>query len=1244
MKVDYCSLLFEKDSTIYQDYQDKINALLRGETKCLHLDLKRTDKSSRIYSIRLNDRDRLLFTTIKDKLSGRPSLLILELIKNHDYQKSRFLKHSVLKQFLQLDSSWVTIAVQDVLGRVIDNEPDMVVTHNPLEHDPLYYNEQYILLDEGQLEAMRNAAAHQFPLLIDGPPGSGKTCVALSLLKQFVVARQTQDTLPILYLCVSPNLLAHVKQQWLECPESRDEGGEPRNWVEFLTYNEWLVRADATARISTLVDQTAFRLWFDQYTSVVKKTTSPDKIYQEFCLIGNKDRADYQALGQRQSFFPQGNDRNDVYNQFQAFKNYLSRNAQLNPAWHAVEEGEALFRKVVVDEAHDLTQVQLQNLAQRTYQQHIAYCIDTHQSLIASHSVRSALYQLFNSTLTHVMLRAVYRCAAVILTLANQVLAIKNVVMDGVNDKLEKAQIDLNGCEKPGYVSWHDHNNINQIVIECRTRFKETDIALIVPEHLLQAVKQETGLTLIFTPKDIKGLQFPCIIAYEPLDFSEFEMVNSALPTVGNELQVREHRSKSNTSDKKTPIPHLNSVFVTFTRATDELRVLQPSKPRLRNLIDRLKQTIPQAPVVVNSSLTNKSVTTNRQDWLDTYKMLQSAGLQKQAEDIYSKHLSIDNADATLVLQESRMGTSTTQTSSSSEQTQKKIKRLKTTSEQTPKKINQTKTTLNSVLPELPCIPAVVTHLALTEYVINALKEKNPGHSLCSPRAANSPSLFELIFTAPKNTLALHLLFVQKPAYAEPFFQAIKPYLLRTMDPINQVSYLDLFVVRFCERRFNGLPVALAIFLEEVSLEQLNRPLNLNHVASVNLPNGSTLLYLLLKHAQILKCDFFVKYLVTHITWEDLNKVLITEGPDQGMNLLYLLLSSIDVMRILMQPQFGSNFSQKISMEGLCSPVTGDGPDQGKSAFYQLCKDSCLYMYQNWEPSDFKIYQEALHRPCTAAGEEKGKTPFYSLCTAELGTQLLSKLWFPLFKSKINSEDLHIPLECTGPDMGATPFFSLSAHPEGQKLLKLDWPFFSNNLTVAELGMQKWGEDEFQGWFPFYFLSGSEDGRELIAAKWDFFKQHINEELLHKKITNECECQHSNPFSHFCAHDKGTDILREHFDFFKPIISQAQLHCCVGEDGRTPFMLLCNTHKGSDLMHKQWDFFSERMIPAHLNTPMLIQEEQASYNRIALDLMSKHKAGQRLVKDHYSFFHKNVSEKEVSEDVSKRHHASIAPE
>lgn len=83
--------------------------LQHGQYKEADLDLKKL-ACHRVYSVRTNDADRLLFTTVIG-LNSKPYLLLLGEVENHRYDKSPFLQAGNLNAFLNKNAEAIAAEI-----------------------------------------------------------------------------------------------------------------------------------------------------------------------------------------------------------------------------------------------------------------------------------------------------------------------------------------------------------------------------------------------------------------------------------------------------------------------------------------------------------------------------------------------------------------------------------------------------------------------------------------------------------------------------------------------------------------------------------------------------------------------------------------------------------------------------------------------------------------------------------------------------------------------------------------------------------------------------------------------------------------------------------------------------------------------------------------------------------------------------------------------------------------------------
>lgn len=206
-------------------YQGIISKLLNGDYK--EADLEKL-AGHNVYSVRVNKSDRLLFSTVTVK--GKSCLLLLDVVLNHDYHKSRFLKPHVLRQFLEynapeaLAKGELIFVKADALPPLWAN-PQSKEEEETIEYQKVtFYNHTFITLSDAQEKALKI----ELPAVISGAAGSGKSCVALAILEQAV--NQFPGKTPALHHPIrqfSPNHAAHVGAIARLANRSRKTGAVP---------------------------------------------------------------------------------------------------------------------------------------------------------------------------------------------------------------------------------------------------------------------------------------------------------------------------------------------------------------------------------------------------------------------------------------------------------------------------------------------------------------------------------------------------------------------------------------------------------------------------------------------------------------------------------------------------------------------------------------------------------------------------------------------------------------------------------------------------------------------------------------------------------------------------------------------------------------------------------------------------------------------------------------------------------
>jgi len=343
------------DIEMFAPYQEIITHLFQGEYHGLQIEKLNTEATPPIYSIRLNIRDRLLFTTYRD------SLCLLDVVLNHDYAKSRFLRSP--RKYLD----FVNLSPDQRIDWS-DTEPALPISSEAPVYAPLdYYQRQFIHLSEAQQTVLSTA----MPAIIVGPAGSGKTSTAFILLTQAL----NQYEGPIAYVSRSQALVRHLQRMWHETyPEDTR--------TQFLTYNELYHSED---------DHQPFLDWYETQPKAGAGTAlSPEVIWQEFRIrAGFDDEATYYHLGKRQSLVEEGQ-REEICAWYTKYRKHLADTFSTELSSCSKDLAYAL---VVVDEAQDLSFAQLRNLY-RGSRGNILFLLGSHQILFDGLSRMNFLKEL----------------------------------------------------------------------------------------------------------------------------------------------------------------------------------------------------------------------------------------------------------------------------------------------------------------------------------------------------------------------------------------------------------------------------------------------------------------------------------------------------------------------------------------------------------------------------------------------------------------------------------------------------------------------------------------------------------------------------------------------------------------------------------------------------------------------------------------------------------------------------------
>ncbi len=574
--------------------------------------------STGFYRARLNLKDRLLFTPVKH--NNKTYLLLLELIKDHNYARSRFLRGALLPPDDQL------IPVPDVSLQA-DNNIKKLSYLNPVAQSVHMLN-KFISFDEMQASVM----SIQPPLIIIGAAGSGKTALVLEKLKLL--------TGNVAYISLSTFLVERAsKMYYAHGYENEDQE------VEFLSLADYLASWEKPA--GNEVHFRPFEQWFSRHAQALKMQ-EPYRVFEEFkgVITGSPvhtawlSAEEYSSLGVKQSVFSPS-DREKLYPLFQKYRVWLKENNWYDSnilSFQYLEKITPRYQYIIVDEVQDITNIQLKSILQSlTHKTNFILTGDSnqivHPNFFSWSKVKSYFYLSGDSGSQVKILQTNYRNSLQVVDLSNRLLKIKNNRFGSI-DKESNYLINTISDHKGEVLLYPDDEKRKN---ELNRRTEESkDFAVIVPDAIYkEEVAKYFKTPLIFSIQEAKGLEYENVILANFISNHEEEfkeIINGV--TIESLAQEELHYSRaSNKHDKDAEIYkfYINSFYVAITRAVRNIYMFESriNHPVLELL--QLRETKCDIQVV--------TVKSSEEEWLEEARRLKEQGKFEQAEQILAKYL-----------------------------------------------------------------------------------------------------------------------------------------------------------------------------------------------------------------------------------------------------------------------------------------------------------------------------------------------------------------------------------------------------------------------------------------------------------------------------------------------------------------------------------------------------------------------------------------------------------------------------
>ena len=426
--------------------------------------LRNGDQRS-LYAARLDHTNRILFKFVK--YQDQKYILILEIIRNHDYDGAKFLNGAkVVEEKASLaiksqshvnllnnnnndhnyDISHTSNDTSDAVNEVNSNnfeEADIEeIKYINTKEQKFYFLDKLISFDESQSIIYSNP----LPIIIIGSAGSGKTILSLEKMKKI--------NGHILYISQSSYLVDNAKNLYFSHRYNNDN-----QEIDFLSYNEFLETIRAFDNNSKICSYSMFKGWYNRHKNLLRQykasstptvTSSstnaindPEKIFEEIkgtiTGIGREGayltKEQYLDLGVKQSLFLQ-EEKEPIYLLFQKYLEWIRDQNLIDInllSYEYLKLVEAKYDYVLIDEIQDLTTIQIElilsSLKSKKY--NFLFCGDSnqivHPNFFSWAKIKSLLYKDTVALDKDVLflLTTNYRNSSSVTDIANRVLKIK---------------------------------------------------------------------------------------------------------------------------------------------------------------------------------------------------------------------------------------------------------------------------------------------------------------------------------------------------------------------------------------------------------------------------------------------------------------------------------------------------------------------------------------------------------------------------------------------------------------------------------------------------------------------------------------------------------------------------------------------------------------------------------------------------------------------------------------------------
>jgi hypothetical protein len=565
-------------------------------------------KPTYYYRAKLDQTNRLLFKVVD--YQGEKFALILEVIHQHNYHKSKFLNGA-------------TVDESKIIKQANELEPEKITYINKKQR---YFHvlDKIISFDDTQDDIYRLTP----PILIIGSAGSGKTALTLEKMKL------THGD--ILYITHSPYLVQNSRNIYYANGYTNEQQD-----INFLSYHEF---------IETILVPPGKEITFKAFSYFAnrfkqdKVLRDHHKLFEEIkgVLTGTSgekpylDRDEYINLGIKQSIYsPQ--ERTIIYKFFEKYLQFLKQENyyDLNIiAFDYLARCPQSYDFIVIDEIQDFTNIQLllilKSLRQR---QRFMLCGDSnqivHPNFFSWSKIKTLFYrdEIGDANNTTRILYNNYRNSPEVTHIANLILKIKNARLGSV-DK-ESNYLVTSNSQQPGGVVFLQASSKNAQTLNQQTKKSTQYAVIVIRDEYKQLAKKHFQTPLVFSIHEAKGLEYENIILFDFIssETKAFLEITRGVSQADLQKDLTYSRVKDK-SDRSLEVYkfYINALYVAVTRSIKNIYWIESNKKHpLFDLLNIKEFT---------ATLNVKDNASSLEEWQHEARKLEMQGKQEQADAI----------------------------------------------------------------------------------------------------------------------------------------------------------------------------------------------------------------------------------------------------------------------------------------------------------------------------------------------------------------------------------------------------------------------------------------------------------------------------------------------------------------------------------------------------------------------------------------------------------------------------------